>query len=138
MPGPQERQDFHELSTSKEYFKAIEDIRHMVWDTPKGWFWKAYMTGITWVVFLTSCFLLLTWPVSHLYLHAKIAEFTAVRATIQLSRMQHPPNHDAEMRGMSVIIAQWNGWLAFWKKTQQIPLVGIYVPTEIQDVQPIE
>jgi len=127
-----------ELSGSKEYLETLAEFRRVSLEASKVWFWRTYFAGIAWVVLVVTTLMLGCWPVSQVYIQAKLSEFKAVKLSIELARKEHPPSHDAEMRGIQVLIAQWNGWLAYWKEIDNVPGFEFYVPDEIKNIETIK
>lgn len=85
--------------------------------------------------------MLFAWPVTTAYLNAKCSEYEAVRVSIDLARQNisdDPDRHEQELRGIQVIIAEWNGWRAFWNKLDQHKIMDYYIPERIHDLKPME
>jgi hypothetical protein len=117
---------------SEEYLSLLKEYHSLT----KNWIWRCYGMGVAWTVLLITSAMLMMVPVSRLYFTAKINEFHAVKTTIENAREKRNMN-DFELRGIQVVAAQWNGWKAYWKTWDRVPVVDFYIPDDIKSLEPI-
>ena len=118
---------------SKEYLDLMREYHNLT----KNWIWRCYGMGVAWTVVLIASAMLAVLPVSRLYFTAKYQEYSAVKATIETARKSTSIN-GLELRGIQVVAAQWNGWVAYWSVWNNIPLVEMYIPDDIKLMEPIK
>lgn len=123
---------------SEEFLSIIQELREQLWSVPKGWFWKTYAYALSWVILVIATGMIGLWPISQMYLRAKIYEYQAVKMTIHHARELHPKLEDTELRGIQADVAKWNGWLAYWQAWNKIPFVDFYIPDQINNLEPME
>lgn len=120
-------------SQSEEYLELMREYHSLT----KNWIWRCYGMGVAWTVLLIASFMLLCLPVSRLYFMAKYHEYQAVKQTIEIARTSTKPN-DFELRGIQVVAAQWNGWVAYWSVWNRVPGVDFYIPDDIKNLELIK
>lgn len=118
---------------SEEYISLLKEYHNLT----KNWIWRCYGMGVAWTVLLITSAMLMMVPISRLYFTAKIAEFQAVKATIEEART-NPDYHEVELRGIQVEVSKWNGWKAYWKVWDRVPGVDFYIPDDIKYLEPIK
>lgn len=118
---------------SEEYLSLLREYHALT----KNWIFRCYGMGVAWTILLITSAMLMMLPVSRLYFTAKYHEYQAVKATIELARHIEKTD-DFERRGIQTTIAQWNGWLAYWRTWNSVPIVEMYIPDDIEHLEEIK
>jgi hypothetical protein len=119
--------------TEKQYIECLEEYHQIVKNGLSTKVFKWWGIGILWIVILIGSMLMAAIPVSRLYFIGKYHEFKAVKQSIELARIYH--KEDIELRGISSVIAQWNGWLSFWQALNEVPILDFYIPDSIRLIE---
>lgn len=120
-------------SQSAEYLNLLKEYHYLT----KNWIWRCYGMGVAWTVLLIASAMLAFLPVSRLYFTAKFNEYLGVKHTIEEARAN--PNEKLwETRGVTALAAQWNGWLAYWRTWNEIPVIDFYIPDDIKTLEHIK
>lgn len=118
---------------SAEFIQLLREYHGLT----KNWIWRCYGMGLAWTILLITSAMLAFLPVSRLYFVAKYNEYNAVKSTIETARSLHN-KADFELRGIQQVAAQWNGWVAYWKSWNQVPVIDFYIPDDIKSLEPIQ
>ena len=118
---------------SEEYINLLKEYHSLT----KNWIWRCYGMGVAWTVVLIASAMLAFLPVSRLYFTAKYQEYSAVKTTIEIARA-NPDHHEVELRGIQVVVTNWNGWKAYWSVWNNVPIVEMYIPDDIKLLEPIK
>lgn len=105
------------------------------------WFMFNLYATISWIVLFAATTMLFAWPITVAYLDAKCSEYKAIHMSIDHARArikENPHRNEQELRGIQVIIAEWNGWRAFWNKLDEHPIMDYYIPERIHELTPME
>ena len=100
--------------------------------------WQKYVLRIATTITIISSLMLISLPTCRMYMYARMNEFNAVSTSIELARIQHPAKLDSEMRGIQVVIASWNGWLAYWQTWNRVSILEFYIPNAIDKLEPMK
>jgi hypothetical protein len=118
---------------SDEYLQLLREYHELT----KNWVVRWYGMGIAWTIAFIASAMIAMLPISRLYFVAKYHEYNAVKTTIELAR-NSKTHMDIELRGIQVLAAQWNGWLAYWKTWDTVPIVDFYIPDGIKNIEEIK
>lgn len=107
------------------------------------WFMFNLYATISWMILLAASVALFSWPITLGYLNAKCAEYEAVSKSIRDARIIQKLDKDRihgdyELRGIQVMIAEWNGWREFWNELDKHPLMDYYIPERLHQLKPME